>query len=275
MVKMISYVLIIVIFPAFGLAENIEVSEESVTVVDFKIHKGFILFNIEIDGESKKVLLDSGAPSLILNEESEEANTVFSTVDGDILASQGEIDHVRIGNIKKTKVPFWSMDLSHMEHLLGINIDGLLGVDLLESYDLLIDYESLKLSFLSTGKYETLRTNFRKVVSLPFVSHFDNLPVVEVNSNGEKLLMSFDTGAGISVVSKSKVKKHVSELREIKLGKLRVLSLPIATSDMSQFVDINGNQLDGILSVNALNADRVLFSFKRKLIYLFWEKHIQ
>ncbi|MFT6810230.1 MAG: hypothetical protein ACJA01_003473 [Saprospiraceae bacterium] len=275
MLRLVVSILFLSLLPIFGIADPIEPSEEAVSTLDFKMYGGLILFKLEVNGQQKSFLLDSGAPSVILNQKVKESSAVFLTVEGEVRAQEGEIEEIRIGNILRTKVPTWIMDLSHIEKRLGITIDGLIGADLLSSYDLLIDYKLQKISFLSPGNMNELKPVFSKVIALPFVSYYDNLPVIALNRNGQELLMSFDTGAGITVLAEDLLEKGTSVLEEISLGSLKVQSVPVVSSDMSQFVDEEGNRLDGILSVNSLNADSVLISSKRQTIFLFWDNSLE
>lgn len=275
MPKLIVSILFLSLLPIIGFSNPIETSEETVSILDFEMHGGLILFKVEVCGQEKSFLLDSGAPSVILNQKVKESSAIFSTVEGDLRAEVGEIKELRIGNIIRTKVPTWFMDLSHIEHRLGVRIDGLLGADLLKSYDLLIDYKLQKISFFTTGNMNELKPVFSDVITLPFVSYYDNLPVVEIKQNGKNLRMSFDTGAGITVISDDILERDTTVLQEMTLGRLKVLSTPVARMDLSQFVDKEGNQIDGILSVNSLNAELVLISAKRQSIFLFWNNLIK
>ncbi len=268
MFKFSTFIFFLAILPILGMADPVE---GVISTMDFEIHGGLILFKVEVDGKEQSFLLDSGAPSIILNQKVSKSSAVFSTIEGDILATKGEIEEIRIGNIHKTHVSTWIMDLSHIEKRLGVKIDGLIGADIFSSYDLLIDYKGKKISFLASGKLNDLKPTFSHVVVLPFISHYENLPVVNINLKGEELRMSFDTGAGITVFSKGILDDDISIVKEIALGSLKIQSMPVLQSNTSQFIDEDGNRLDGILSVNSLNADHVLISSKRKSIFLFWD----
>jgi len=273
MLRSIAFILFLFTGPFYGVAEGSVNVDEVVSTLPFEIHRGLMLLQVEVEGQEKTFLLDSGAPSVVLNRKVRNSQTLFTCVEGDIPAVQGKLRELKIGNILRTQVPIWSMDLSHIEEKIGAKIDGLIGADILSSYDLLIDYKLQKVSFLASDKLNEVKPSFSRVVALPFVAYFDNLPVVEVRHEGKKLKMGFDTGAGVSVISESLIDGKKDMLHEISLGPLKVQSMPfVGHSDMSQFVDKAGNQLDGILSVTSLNADFVLISTSRKSIYLFWEE---
>ena len=208
---------------------------------------------------------------MILNRKVENPTASFTSIAGDLTATESVIQELRIGSITRIGVDAWSMDLSHVEERLGLEVHGLIGADILASYDMLIDYKDSKLSFINSEKLKSVLPPFSEVIAIPFLSYYKNLPVVEVKVQGELLRMSFDTGAGVSIVSDSLIKVKGTNLDDVQLGLLKIQSLPIVSKDMSEFSDENGHTLDGIISVNALNTDRVLISRRKKMIYLFWE----
>ena len=274
MLKKVGLWVLLALLPIWVVANVVDpesnIIEEYITV-DFKLHGGLMLLQMSVDGVVGNYLVDSGAPSMILNRKVENPTASFTSIAGDLTATESVIQELRIGSITRIGVDAWSMDLSHVEERLGLEVHGLIGADILASYDMLIDYKDSKLSFINSEKLKSVLPPFSEVIAIPFLSYYKNLPVVEVKVQGELLRMSFDTGAGVSIVSDSLIKVKGTNLDDVQLGLLKIQSLPIVSKDMSEFSDENGHTLDGIISVNALNTDRVLISRRKKMIYLFWE----
>lgn len=278
MLRNIGLWVFLAVLPLWGIASVLEpesnIIENNISL-DFELHGGLMLIQASVDGVIGNYLFDSGAPSVVLNQKVHNATTSFISIDGELEAREFMVQELRIGNFSRIDVEAWSMDLSYVEDRLGLEIHGLIGADILASYDVMIDYKNSKLSLINSKNLNTSKLVFSKVVAIPLVSYSNNLPVVEVNLNGDLLRMSFDTGAGVSVLSEDLVHLEQANIDNIQLGLLRIQSLPILGKDMSNFTDMDGHNLDGILSVNALNADRVLISSRKKKIYLFWQEPTQ
>jgi len=186
-------------------------------------------------------------------------------------AEETLIADFRIGSHHMGAQKGWKVDLSEVETTLGFTIHGLIGADLFEEQDLLIDY--LRQEILLVGHSNKLDNTISSstIVKLTFSTHFDNLPVVEVNYNGKRLSMAFDTGAGISLVDQGIYfpSNTQNSSLDINIGQLKLEKIPVRSIDMSLFVDNEDNRLDGVISAHSFNANQILISTKRKSIFLF------
>lgn len=274
MLYRIGWLLLFGLLPMLGVGGDMACdtkSNEVNSTINFELHGGLMLVNATVDGQQGKYLFDSGAPAMVINREVKSKTAVFTSVRGNIDAQEALVHEVVIGSIIRKDVEAWYMDLSDVERRLGIRVDGLLGADILSNYDLLIDYKDRTMSFLDGSKFHNSNPLFTNVVAVPFESYYDNLPVVKIIIKGKTLRMSFDTGAGVSVIGEDAIEISGTTIDRLQLGLVQVQSLPFIVSDMSEFKDKDGTGIDGILSVNALNVDRVLISSQKQRIYLFWD----
>jgi len=230
---------------------------------------------MSVDGETGTYILDSGAPSLVLNREVTLSTATFSAVGNDRLpAVEAKVDRAILGPLKAQDIQAWEIDLSYVEEQLDRSISGLLGADALGHHDILINFESQEIIFLSEDvSQQGIFSPTAQVMVLPFELYHDNLPVVEVMIDGEKRKMAFDTGAGVNVLHCDRGDDTIT-LRSISHNNLRIKDAQFVSADLGGLQDSSDRVLDGILSATSLNAQSMVISFKRSTIYLFYERSL-
>ena len=128
-----------------------------------------IAIPVELNGEKKTFLLDSGAPKTIIKRSSScrsqlHLKTVISGAKGVNNSSLSGMDIVKIKSLwilpafKLIDAETISMNLSHLEAELDQTIHGLIGFDFLKAYDILFNYQALTLSANQTrNEFDTYR----------------------------------------------------------------------------------------------------------------------
>ncbi|TCD11606.1 hypothetical protein EZ449_04920 [Pedobacter frigidisoli] len=120
--------------------------------IRFQVVNDMIIVNVEVAGKVRNFLLDSAAPTLISQELQKELclgiTDSRSITDAGNTTSQmerGILPLLEIGNSKVTNLPVVFFDMSKIEQLACLNIQGFLGFDAFESTMLQIDVKNRKL----------------------------------------------------------------------------------------------------------------------------------
>ena len=112
----------------------------------------------------------------------------------------------------------------------------------------------------------------------------NDLPVIKIKGKKGTHLFGFDTGAPISVIDKNRVGRIFG--KDIKANMKDIIQSDFSLADhitlsecqfrvenLSSLNDaIIPYQMDGILSVHSLNADKVIIDKENQKIYVLWEK---
>jgi hypothetical protein len=135
----------------------------------YKLFTGHILF--QVDG--KIILLDTGAPTSF--------GSSFS-----LMNTEFQIDTSYMG-----------LNSAKLSEFIGTNIDVLIGGDIISQFDISLNPEKQKIEF---GNNLTDLDDFD--LQLP-ITNFMNIPIIQVNINGESINTFFDTGAQLSYIEKN------------------------------------------------------------------------
>lgn len=171
--------------------------------IPIEMYKGVILCDGEVDGVKGKFLLDTGAPTLVLNSppQSDSSRVVLSLSAGAGGASPGmDVRQVKVakwGGGTKLDFSAITMDLSHLANPDSLNFLGIIGMDMLEPYETHIDVKNLRLYLYALdaeGNYidPQVSHKFRKKVAFTMDMH---LPTFKIKLGKLKVLVGLDTGA--------------------------------------------------------------------------------
>ena len=258
----------------------------------FELRNGFIIVTASLDGVTGSYILDSGAPGLVLNSsrfdlqgETVELGGVGGEMSGQIVSGHDFIwESVVISSLEAI-----SIDLTYLESATGLPLAGLIGMDLFEGRDIMIDYARRQV-FVSDqdccGKADL--SNF---VPLPLVKN-DHVLIVKMSYRGTELLFGIDTGSRSNIISKSAADKVFPEdyrrLDAIKLigadqretmteewliSAFRASDIdmdPIAfvIQDMDPIRKVQDISMDGILGHEFFQESQIMISGDRKYIYV-------
>jgi len=270
-----------------------EYSQVEAVSIPFKRTAGLIFVKAKINGKRENFILDTGAPSLILNsahfEEGEEAETLKG-VSGHISTSIVEVKKFDWEGIAAEDFEVTSMDLSHLETATGRAFAGLIGYDLVKDYELLIDYDKSELLLFKEGKsdyHEKIEP--ADEISFEYMGH---IPSLSCKIGKEEFMLGLDTGAANNLVNQhsyskieeSQISIHGSEeLRGANKGVSEVVSFSVADFNISKqaygdmsFVkaDISHLQgddehIDGLIGYPVLSQQKTSINFSKQKMY-FW-----
>jgi len=173
--------------------------DKGVDYIPFEVIGGMIVMQMEVDGISGNYILDSGAEGIIINRPAQKSDVIFTTVGGDRKGERGAGD-VKIGNISHNQIELWYVDLQSIVSRLKTPIAGLIGTSVMKAHDVMIDYNLGQIRFLDKVDVSLEVSPTRRVVILPFTTHFEHLPVVEAKIEGKSVKLGFDSGANATVL---------------------------------------------------------------------------
>lgn len=169
----------------------------------FEIDRGFVIVQAKVNGMDGLYILDSGAPGLVLNfsddEHGQNSQVELSGIGGDMNGYQVHQKTLQIANFEKADLEALAVDLNYIEKKLDRSISGLIGLDVFEGYDLVLDYQSNTFRILQNTSLYEQQTPFSK---FPIV-RTGHLLVIEIPYFGKKLNFGIDTGSRSNYISKS------------------------------------------------------------------------
>lgn len=154
--------------------------------------KGYILTEAIIEGQSVLVILDSGAPGLVLNQKYYEADpskpVTCIGINGSFEANTTQVGEWHWLGITHKKTKALVSDLSFIERSLNKRIHALIGLSVLHDYYVSIDFETEKIRVLLSLP-EDIEGDFSRF------QYIDHIPVITCKVNGEKKILGLDSGS--------------------------------------------------------------------------------
>lgn len=271
--------------------ENIEKIEIPETIsASIKIKEGIILTSVKLNGKVKQFIVDSGAPSMVLNskyitrsENSDEKK--FKGISGQGTSFTAYIKNFSWNNFKLKNYKALAIDFSHLETALKENIYGLIGYKELSMFTFLIDYKNAEITLWRD--FSKHKKSVKK--SLPFVLQ-NHLPVLKFFCGNLRLNLALDTGAAHNVIDialKKKLKGKFSTgkesslqgasteslkvkeiyLNEIKSDLITLKKFPAIWHDISHIKN-ESIEIDGLMGYRFLKKGKFAVSYSDSKIYL-------
>jgi hypothetical protein len=156
------------------------------------LHQGYIVTDAVIDGQDVHIILDSGAPGLVLNQSyyktDQESNIPCIGINGDFECQSYLVRKwTWLGVTNKNTIALVS-DLSFLEKSLKIKIHALIGLSALTRYYVSIDFDNRTIGLQKEMDTIPEGTFFK----FQYVNH---LPVIICKVNGEKKILGLDLGS--------------------------------------------------------------------------------
>jgi hypothetical protein len=256
------------------------------------LRNGFVIISATLDGDTGHYILDSGAPGLVLNSQrfdlkgtSIEVAGVGGTTSGmKVTGHSFAWESVEFDGIEAITI-----DLSYLENAVGLDIAGLVGMDVFQGHDILIDYGSRQVFI---GDHNCCsQADVGGFVKLPIVQN-DHILTVKMSYRGSELYFGIDTGSKSNLLSKAAASKVFPEDYR-NLGKIKLIGadqneviteewlvsafrasdisidpIPFVIQDMSSIDKVQNLGLDGILGHEFFRDSKILISKDRKSLYV-------
>lgn len=285
-----------------GAESEKSTSGEKVIAVPFVMARHLIAVKVQLEGEERTFLLDSGAPVVVLNSKYTKADP---SIERTLSASKGvngeikgmgvhQVGELEFAGIKMEDEEVITMDLAHLEEELESEVYGLIGYDMVKDYDLLLDYDKQEMKliapdFFTEYAHEHFSSKRMQKVDLKMEGH---IPVMKGKIGGESYSLGLDTGAESNLMEvdlyegmKKNVKKKgkdelmgagggtqkvvEGQVRELEIGGKKFGKVSTFFSDISHLNQGYGLQLDGLVGYPVLSKQLTLLSFAREeLIFI-------
>lgn len=266
----------------------------------FEVRGGQMVVQAQLNGVSGNFLVDTGAQATIANTvhfKPDELPTFAldhampSGVGGNMANVLGTRDLDLVwGDLKVDVARALAVDLSHLEESLGLPIVGLIGIDVLERFELRFDYTKGVLDLYrlgSNGQPVATLAASEPVEIIPFdmVGH---IPVFTVQIAGQSLRLGLDSGASDAMLFEKWEDDLADEFEFIRTAEMRGADKSVRTSSevrfdrmrvknidyrnmIFRFNDIvalagNSQQMDGLLGFQFLSARPTSVNFRSRQI---------
>lgn len=232
--------------------------------------------NLVIDTGAVPTVVDSRVAKKLGLRGRSDPLSVFSR---DVQTQRAILPEIRLGPVRAESVEVLVYDLSFIERGLGVRIDALVGLDVLEKSDFSIDYARGRIIF---GPLEPS----------PSAAEFKTGPgflVVPLEVQGETVRLLVDTGAKDLLLFKPRLEGRLAGLHiigekvstnmggELHLTRVQLPGARLGQSELgvldAVLMESSPGALpdcDGLLGVTALGLKRLSFDFRHHLIA--WQK---
>ncbi len=257
--------------------------------IPIEIVRGMIYLEAELNGRKGSFILDTGAPTLIVNQVQAKGQQADALgLNSGIQVTETKVRSFKIGRIKQRNVDALALDLSHLERASGRQILGLVGYNVFEQFALLLDFDQ-HLLFLSPSSQKIQPTLHQPMASLPFTLH-EHLPIVKVRVGGKLLKFGIDTGAATNLLDKRILEssarltiKHLpneeiqgldQQVKLVRAGKLEVEGEDgwifgenkFLFTDLSFLRENTGCEIDGLLGSPFLAKTDITIDYPKRKI---------
>ena len=257
---------------------------------NFNFSGGLIMVNVSVNGERGDYILDTGAPGLVLNSKVETESFVrASSVSFSIKVGEILVENFQWGNLEKTNVEGYTLDISHMSQPNADSPDGLIGYQILKSSAVLVDFENQEVTMLSKKDLKVKIKSSENVVTIPFETE-GHLPVIKLKIAGKKYRFAIDTGAEKNLMDAKLFDKTTPAnvtyelmqgldggIRKVAIGQLENIAskaydidkMNFLFSDMSYVNEgENGYDIDGLLGLPFFQNKTFVIDYRKGEIHV-------
>ena len=246
--------------------------------VPFEVVEGLILIDATIDNQQGSFIFDTGSSEIFINEKQSEGDVQFYTAEGTFWAKEYQFNSFKIGELQINRVNALKMDLSHVSDQILREVKGIIGWSVLGDNTIIIDYENNKL-IISPHRHYLQADDIKEkhLLKMDMATILDDLPIIDVQLKNQKLQFAFDTGAPLNIIDHklaNSIKSSILYIDDMYLERgTKIENSLFRSEDLERFSDqIKGQKLDGILSVNSLNADKVIIDRRTSRIFVIWDR---
>jgi len=269
-------------------------------VIPFTRAGNLILIQAKADTSTGFFVFDTGASGLVLNltyfRYYPTTNPVESGgITGTTISARTTVDSFHLGPISYRRLDADLISLSHIENNKGVKIFGLMGLQLFERFEMIIDYNSSRIYLHLINRKETSYRNQQLLDTsayyiIPIDIEQDKI-IVYLFLKGRKLKFIIDTAAETNVLDSrlpTKVFEQVEITRRVTLngsgnhkvdalsGNLKGLrlggrdldDLPVLITNLQSMCDAYNNCFDGMLGFDFLSLHKIGFNFVTRKMYI-------
>lgn len=275
----------------------------SVYAIPFSRAGNLILVKAKADTTEGNFILDTGCPHLVLNA------TYFrhypvqeSEGDGNgATAGTFSVQHTRVADFSFGSNHFYQTDadltdLGSIENSRGIRLLGLIGVELLRKFEMIIDYEN-NLIFLhrldrkGTSVFEQDQLADTSAYQVIPIRIIDSRIMVETVVGGKKLRLVIDSGSEANLLDSrlpERVFNEVSitgrttmmgvggkktdvlkgELNTLHIGGVDIRQMKVLVTNLERTCFSHAGCVDGVLGFDFLSLKKIGFNFVKNKMFV-------
>ena len=283
-------------------ADPVAVSDSPSCIIPFRRAGNLILIEAMADTLRGHFILDTGAPGLVLNITYFRDYPLVPVADragitgGVAAAAHTKMKTLRFGTMTFYNVEADLVNLGHIEDTRNARIFGLLGVNLLKKFEMILDYEKSVIHLHLIGKKEAAKYRHESLSDTSAYHIFpidlaENKIITKAEIAGKKLNFIIDTGAESNVLDSrlsnkifenvtvtrqvtlsgsggQKVDALYGDLQNLKMGQVSLGSLPVLITNLNQMCIAYDYCIDGMLGFDFLSAHKIGFNFVKREMYL-------
>lgn len=273
-------------------------------VIPFSRAGNLIVVKARVDTMEGNFILDTGSPHLVLNltyfrdypatwSQSEEKNGITGSVENVL---QTTVRNFSFGDMKHYNVNADLVNLGHIENRKGIRILGLIGMELLADYEMIIDYEKnlIYLNRVTRKKSSFYQHEMLADTSAYYTSSIeikDARIMVRSEVAGKIMRLIIDSGAETNIldsrlpdnvfdevtinsrivltgIGDKKVEALRGNLSGMTIGGQRVENLPVLITNLERTCFSYGGCVDGVLGFDFLSLKKIGFNFVKRKMYI-------
>lgn len=279
----------------FDAATSKEVVSETATlsntstIIPFTLVEGMMVVEAYVDNKKGNFIIDTGAPTLVLNEYPSNSMAAKGRgISDGLKADEVIVTDFNWSTIHKNNLNAFKVDISHLELVAGKSIAGIIGYDILKEVELAVNYQTKTVQLSSLSKAPSIS---QPIAVIPFTMQ-GHLPVIKVKIGKKKIKLALDTASESNILDSKYFKKISAELiialtqgemqgvdQQIKEVAVATVSgttiqgLPLA--DMNYlFTDLNHLKsesnlyIDGLLGFPFFKQGKMSINYKEKKLYV-------
>lgn len=272
-----------------------------ITKIPFELKGNHLFIKVKVNNsDDLQFVFDTGAGGTSINSRVAEALKLTSSKTKVSKGASGEFqlniiknNLITLNDISIKKVSLASAPLLHLEKVIGENIDGIIGYDLLKKYVVKINYDTSEIELYTsrgykyTGNGERIKIGLGKVpTAMTKINLGDGnyLDAEFILDNGASLAIGFCTPYAkrnqlkTSVGKTYKIKSRgfssnisvvdVGRLNELKVRDFQFSDIPVRIYETKSGV-LAHEGIAGIIGNEILKRFNITFDYKRKVCY--WE----
>lgn len=174
--------------------------------VPYEVVKGMIFVKAEIEGQQGNFILDTGAPTLIINGDGTgEGSEEWQSVSSDFKAQSIRVNKFNWAGIEKRGIEAIALDISHLEEVYQRELLGIIGYQIFEGHEILVNASTMQIIILN-GKKNYLSQIGKPIATLSFDMQ-DHLPVIRAKAGNQAYLFGFDSGCTANLLDRKLLDK--------------------------------------------------------------------
>ena len=248
---------------------------------------GIPLTRAVINGEMRTFIIDSGAPSIVINanylaHQVDSTSKEFEGVGGKGKQGLMDIDFFKWHGLEMENFTAPVIDLAHLETELKISFYGLIGFQELSHFSFCFDYQNEEI--LLWKDLDVADFAISDVIPFTLNKH---IPLIDIQMGNENLVVGIDSGAAINLLDSGKqgsnttllkkdklvgADKNVQEIqkgvsKEVKISNTIFNNMQVIWSNIDH-LKAGFGELDGLFGYEFLKQRKMIVSYEHNSIFI-------